>query len=318
MMPKDAAAARRILNVDDTDAGRYAVSRVLKQAGFEVMEAASGEDALRLAAQHPDLILLDVNLPDMSGFEVCRRLKADPGTASIPVVHLSATYVGSSHQVQGMEGGADGYLTHPIEPQVLVATIRVFLRLKATDTELRQANEIILRQAMQDELTGLPNRRLFYDRLNVAMAEARRNTRKLAVVFVDLDHFKSINDRLGHAAGDALLIGIAGRIKCAVREIDTLARMGGDEFALVLPNLESKALAGHAAQRILDALKQEIAVDGAGVQASVSIGIAIFPDDGIDSATLLQGADQAMYRAKQAGRNAYRYWEANPQGETSP
>jgi len=304
---------QRILNVDDTDAGRYAVSHILRQAGYEVMEAANGMDALSLVAQHPDLVLLDVNLPDIDGFEVCKRIKDNPATASIPVVHLSATYVHSKHQVQGMEGGADGYLTQPVEAPVLVATIRAYLRLSAAEKALRQSHAIILQQAMHDELTGLPNRRLFFDRLGVAMAEARRYKRKVAVVFVDLDHFKSINDNLGHAAGDTVLVAVAERIKGAVREIDTLARFGGDEFALVLPQLESKELSGHAARRILDAMRQEIPVDGAGVQVSVSIGIAIFPDDGMDTTTLLQRADWAMYRSKQAGRNTCHHWDANMQ-----
>jgi len=132
---------QRILNVDDTEAGRYAVSRILSKAGYEVMEAANGMDALSLVAQHPDLVLLDVNLPDIDGFEVCKRIKADPATASIPVVHLSATYVAGRHLVQGMEGGADGYLTHPVEAPVLVATIRAYLRLSAAETALRESED---------------------------------------------------------------------------------------------------------------------------------------------------------------------------------
>jgi len=131
----------RILCVDDTEAGRYAVAQVLRQAGFEVIEAASGAEALRLAAQNPDLILLDVNLPDIDGFEVCKRLKAAPASAAIPVVHLSATYVRGDEMARGLEGGADGYLTQPLEPPVLLATVRAFLRLRAVEAGLREAKE---------------------------------------------------------------------------------------------------------------------------------------------------------------------------------
>jgi len=126
----------RILNVDDDDAGRYVITKILTRAGYDVLEAATGRDAVRLAGERPDLILLDVNLPDIHGFEVCNRIKADPRTASIPVVHLSATRVGSADRVVGLEGGADGYLVQPIDPQELVATVRAFLRLKDAEEAL--------------------------------------------------------------------------------------------------------------------------------------------------------------------------------------
>jgi PAS domain S-box-containing protein/putative nucleotidyltransferase with HDIG domain len=132
---------QRILNVGHTDSSRYAIACILNQAGFDVMEAASGKAGLILAAQHPDLILLDVNLPDLSGFEVCKQLKTDPSTCSIPVLYLSAAHVDSEDLVQGMEGGADGYLTQPVEAPLLVARIRAFLRLRDTQAALRESEE---------------------------------------------------------------------------------------------------------------------------------------------------------------------------------
>ncbi len=128
-----------ILNVDDDEASRYAVSRILRQAGFEVMEAANGAEALRLVKENPDLIILDINLPDMSGFEVCRQIKADPATALISVLHLTATYKDSQSMVIGLEGGADGYLTHPVEPPVLVSTVKALLRVRQAEAELQAA-----------------------------------------------------------------------------------------------------------------------------------------------------------------------------------
>jgi diguanylate cyclase (GGDEF)-like protein len=147
--------------------------------------------------------------------------------------------------------------------------------------------------------------------VGLAMAEARRNQHKLAVVFIDLDHFKDVNDRMGHAAGDQLLVAIAARIKAAVREIDTVARIGGDEFAVALPRLESSDMAAHVVRRILAALQPEVCVDGVGLRATSSMGIALYPDHGADSPTLLERADRAMYRSKRSGRNAWHFWDEN-------
>jgi DNA-binding response OmpR family regulator len=130
-----------ILNVDDDDAGRYATSRILRQAGFEVREAVTGAEALQKAAQGPDLVILDVNLPDLSGFEVCRRLKADPATRHLLVLHLSATFLQPGDRIAGLEGGADAYLVHPLDPGELTATVRALLRLKEAEEEVRRSEE---------------------------------------------------------------------------------------------------------------------------------------------------------------------------------
>jgi len=133
-------ARAKILNVDDNEAGRYSSTRLLTQAGFEVMEAATGAEALKLATRIPDLILLDVNLPDMNGFEVCRRLKSEPATCAVPVLHLSATYKDSKHTVNGLEGGADGYLTQPVEPPVLLAHVNALIRSSRLERRLARVN----------------------------------------------------------------------------------------------------------------------------------------------------------------------------------
>jgi PAS domain S-box-containing protein len=149
MTDTDGRAARErihrqvlVLNVDDYEAGRYATSRVLRQAGFEVQEAATGTDALRLvASQHPDLVLLDVNLPDVDGFEVCRQIKTHPDTSTIPVLYLSAAYRTAEHRVQGLDLGADGYLTQPVEPRELVATVNALLRSREVEAAVRESEE---------------------------------------------------------------------------------------------------------------------------------------------------------------------------------
>ena len=131
-----------ILNVDDNGAGLYAKSRVLRHAGFTVIEAQTGEETLALAAEaHPDLVLLDIRLPDMSGFEVCHRLKATPATANLLILHISASFVEVHDKTRGLEGGADGYLTEPVQPEELIATVRAFLRLRRTEAALRESEE---------------------------------------------------------------------------------------------------------------------------------------------------------------------------------
>lgn len=167
-----------VLVVDDTDASRYAIARHLRQAGFEVWEAASGQDALRLAQQQPSLIVLDIKLPDILGYEVCRKLKTDPATAAIPILHISATFQMSADRVRGLEGGADGFLTEPLEPEELVAHVKLLLRLRDTTESLRQSNEQ-LRQAR--------------DQLAVANASLERivqeRTAELRELVADLEYF---------------------------------------------------------------------------------------------------------------------------------
>jgi signal transduction histidine kinase len=131
----------RILNVDDYDPSRYGRTRILRQAGFEVFEATTGNEALRAVEQKPNLVLLDINLPDMSGLEVCRRIKEDPSTASTLILHLTASNMMPEHRAYGLNNGADGYLTEPVDPEVLLATIRSLLRVQAAEEALKRSNE---------------------------------------------------------------------------------------------------------------------------------------------------------------------------------
>jgi len=156
-------------------------------------------------------------------------------------------------------------------------------------------------------LTGLPNRLLFRDRISVALARARRSRRAVAVMFLDLDQFKLVNDTLGHTVGDGLLQAAAERLVSCVRGDDTVARMGGDEFTILLSDLADTRAAATVAQKILDSISRPIEVDGHELFVTTSIGIAIFPDDGMDAETLLKTADRAMYRAKELGRNNYQF-----------
>lgn len=159
--------------------------------------------------------------------------------------------------------------------------------------------------ANYDVLTGLPNRRMFLDRLNVFLSHARRDKHMLAVMFVDLDRFKQVNDSFGHKTGDSLLVAVSERMKRCLRDGDTLARLGGDEFTAILPALDHPGSVINVAQKILDCCTTPVNIDGRELSITASIGIGIFPNDGEDADSLLNKADMAMYRIKEAGRNGY-------------
>ncbi len=191
-------------------------------------------------------------------------------------------------------------------------------RLNETNAQLQReiaerirAEQIITQMAYHDALTGLPNRRLFNDRLAVAMAYAQRNEQKLVLLLLDLDFFKQINDTLGHDVGDQLLKAIGERLNGLIRKSDTIARMGGDEFMLLLTEIEAVEDATTATEKILQGLLQPFVLEQHTLQISASIGMAIYPDDGADAAILMKHADIAMYQVKESGRAGFRQWEEN-------
>jgi diguanylate cyclase (GGDEF)-like protein len=178
--------------------------------------------------------------------------------------------------------------------------------LKRELTQRKQAEEKLARHAYYDNLTDLPNRRLFRSHLRQALTLARRNQRSLAVLFVDLDHFKTINDSWGHAVGDRLLQGAAKWLKSCLRASDVVARLGGDEFIILLPEIAQVEDATTVAKKLLSALRKPFRVEGREIFTSASIGISLYPDDGDDAEILMKKADQAMYCVKQDGRNNHR------------
>jgi diguanylate cyclase (GGDEF)-like protein len=173
---------------------------------------------------------------------------------------------------------------------------------------LQVSREELEHLARHDMLTGLPNRRLFHDRLDHALARARRSGKNLALLFVDLDRFKEINDQIGHDAGDAVLKAVATRLAATTREADTVARLGGDEFVVLLDDPSSQEQVAAIAQKLLDGLKPEIPFESHTLHAVASIGISQYPQDGETATEMLANADRAMYQAKAAGRNCYRFF----------
>jgi diguanylate cyclase (GGDEF)-like protein len=188
---------------------------------------------------------------------------------------------------------------------IAIENVRLYEAAQQELAERKRAEETIRQLAYYDHLTGLPNRVLFYDRLKLALAHAARNKQMLAVMLLDLDHLKEVNDELGHAAGDQLLQAVGDRLTALLRKGDTVARMGGDEFLLILPEITGAQDTHKVAQKVMDAIKEPLVLDDRQLHISTSIGIAVYPDDGEDADTLVKNADIAMYRAKEKGRDNY-------------
>ncbi|HEY0514593.1 MAG TPA: EAL domain-containing protein [Thermoanaerobaculia bacterium] len=240
--------------------------------------------------------------------------------AGAPLERLAEPFVGSSVRLLVLEGkvvrdaemvfrtrnGEGVEVGVSLSPLVDDRKVAVGAVLIARDIRARKrAESQIAYQACHDALTGLPNRMLFNDRLTQALARARRHGGRLAVLFLDLDQFKVVNDTLGHAAGDRLLVEIAGRLQETVRASDTVARVGGDEFTFLLTGVAGGADAARAAQKILEAVSRPLEIDGHRLYVTTSLGISLFPDDGEAAESLLSNADIAMYRAKDLGRNGF-------------
>ena len=194
-----------------------------------------------------------------------------------------------------------------------------YVALFSDITERKQQEERLWRQANFDALTGLPNRALFMDRLSQAIHSARREGWSLALMFIDLDRFKWVNDSLGHEAGDQLLQEVARRLRACARESDTVARLGGDEFTIILPDIDGRSGGAQVAKKVLESLAQPLALAGREEAfTSGSIGIAFYPDDASDADTLLKNADMAMYQVKKSGRNAFAFFAKEMDKKTTP
>lgn len=314
----------KILLIDDSEAQSNQIREALQRLGYEVARAASGITGLHLArTTAPDLVLLDVVMADIDGFAVCRWLKMNAETREIPVIMLTVRSA-LADRVEGLNIGADDYLAKPFEDEELEARIFAALRVKAAHAELRERNqqlESMLHNvealASTDPLTGLFNRRRFADVLKREFAVTKRYRNTLSCLLLDLDHFKSINDRFGHDAGDQVLKEVARRITGSLREVDLAARYGGEEFVVLLPHT-SKTDARIVAERLLkNVRKQEFNFGGELLSVTTSIGCAGNSDVASDNAEeLVKCADIALYEAKNAGRNRVVMFSAPSQERT--
>jgi diguanylate cyclase (GGDEF)-like protein/PAS domain S-box-containing protein len=427
LVPPDSRA--RILVVDDNADMRGYIRRLLEEEGYSVQTAGDGRSAVRIcqvSADRPKLVLADVMMPGVTGFEIVARLRADGRTADLPIILLSAR-AAEEFRVEGARSGADDYVMKPFHARELIARVEAVLHRtaerKRAEARLRQAaavftgtNEAVIIMDAQrrivavnesftritgftpeevlgndptvqqsghqdaafydklwetldqtgywqgeiwnrrksgetypvwenisavkddngalasyvavfsdigsmkaaqerlthiahhDALTDLPNRLLFEARLEQSLAHSQRHRQHVGVLVLDLDHFKLVNDTLGHPAGDRLLQCVAARLKQDMRAEDTVARLGGDEFAIVLDELARAGDAAVVAEKILERIAAPLLVDSRELVTSASIGISIYPEDAQDGEQLVRAADSAMYRAKQRGRHAFEFY----------
>jgi len=302
-------AKAKILLVEDNQTQATLINSFLTGNGYEVVIADNGMSAIRIAkSEKVDIVLLDLVLPDIDGNEVCRWLKLNHDTMAIPIIMLTAK--GESHdKVAGLEAGADDYLHKPFDESELNARIYARLRSKSLQDELRiknhQLENMLTRVetlAIMDSLTGLFNRRRFETLLANEFKKSQRYLHPLSCMIIDVDHFKEINDSFGHQAGDLALREVAQVIQASIREVDTPARWGGEEFVVLSPNTP-KENALRAAERILGSMAAHKFSGIGGRSLSVSIGLAGIPDPSIDTMEkLIHTADLAMYEAKRKGR----------------
>jgi two-component system cell cycle response regulator len=275
--------------------------RQLEARGLRVEEAEDGHQAVRGCRMlRPDVVLLDVEMPGLDGYTVLRILREDAELSEIPVVFLTA-HAETEDVVRGLQLGAHDYLRKPFEPSELIARVSAALRVKSLQDELRRRNAELETVTRTDALTGICNRRHLEERLHGMLAAARRHRQPAAVLMIDVDHFKRVNDTLGHAGGDAVLRQVAERLHRRVRLEDVVGRWGGEEF-VVLSDATDAAAAEVLAGRLLAAVGgSPFAIEGADdVGVTVSIGCAAGTDD---AEALLRRADTALYEAKSNGRN---------------
>jgi diguanylate cyclase (GGDEF)-like protein len=288
--------------VDDSGVVRAILRRHLEEQGYRVVEAEDGVAALQCCrAEHPDAVLLDIEMPGMDGYGVLGELKADPELCDLPVVFLTGR-TDTEDVVEGLRLGAHDYLRKPFEVSELIARVSAAVRVKALQDELRRRNGELDRLSRTDPLTGLGNRRQIEDRIHELASISRRHDETLAALMFDIDHFKRVNDAHGHAAGDAVLREFGARLRRELRDEDVPGRWGGEEFVVLLPatNLAGAAAAGERVRANVATVPFAL---GNGTTATVTVSCGCAIDDGRDPWDLVRRADLALYAAKEGGRD---------------
>ncbi len=285
----------QILVVEDHRSSSQMICAVLEDAGEMVAHPVfSGEEALKhLETQRPHLIMMDVMMPGITGFELCEQVKSNPRLKDIPVIFVTGQS-DSGDIVKGLQLGAVDYVTKPIIPEVLVARVHAHLSISFHKEQLKAL-------ATTDPLTGLYNRKGF----ETALSESVEKEGEFGLIYLDLDHFKPVNDQMGHQAGDLLLQRVAKRLLSTVRTVDIVARIGGDEFVLMVNQVNSRAVVKQVCEKILRSVEAPYTIHGKEVKISATIGATLHPMDADSGHQLIRNADIAMYHAKAKGRNCY-------------
>ncbi len=314
----------KILIVDDRIENLYAIEKILKPLSLTVIKATSGNTAVGLALEHEfSVVLLDVQMPNMDGFEVAALLRENEKSKTTPIIFITSISKEQSHVFEGYETGAVDYLFKPIDERMLKSKVSVFvelylekhkqvnklvIELQQIKLKLEQRNNDLKELARNDPLTNLPNRLQFEEFSKHLISGALRFKRKFALLLIDLDHFKIINDTLGHDIGDLVLKESSSRFLSAIRQGDFVARLGGDEFAILLTDLKNYHQAGLVAKKIVVDAYYPYYISSHELHVGASIGIACFPSAGKTLTDLIKSADIALYKAKSKGRNCIHYF----------
>jgi len=281
-----------IMIVDDVATNVQALASILKD-DYTLKVATNGQTALKLSLQEPipDLILLDVQMPGMSGFDVCKILKSKDSTKDIPVIFVTGNVSDGSEEL-GLNLGAVDYITKPIKEAIVKVRVKTHIDLK-----LMRDNLFLL--AMNDALTSVYNRNFLFNEAERILSRSRRNGELFSVIMLDIDHFKLINDQNGHQVGDDVLKAIANELKVSIRNEDVVARYGGEEFVVILTDCDL-TLAKEKAEYLRVAIEK---LRPNGLKVTSSFGIAVFDNKYVDFDEILKDADDALYEAKDSGRN---------------
>ena len=338
----------RLLIVDDISDNRTILTRRFQRRGFEVVEADSGYVAIELIGRESfDLVLLDVMMPGIDGIETLKRIRSQKSASALPVIMVTAKSE-SENVVDALELGANDYVTKPVDFAVAFARVNTQISRKRAEhqvalanEELRKANEDLERRveertsrlvdanqrlkveiadrqesqarsqylAYHDSLTGLGNRLLFKEQLEEALKDVSVTPHPLAVLFLDLDGFKAVNDTLGHSVGDLLLKSVATKLRDILPRTDRIARLGGDEFAILQISATQPGSSIALAEKIIEVVGQPNSIDGHDVTVGASVGIAVAHPGDMNTENFLKSADLAMYSAKSDGRGTYRMFD---------
>lgn len=295
-----------VLVIDDSPGARHQILDGLKSAGlFQVYhEAESVIDGFKIALNESlDVILCDLDMPGMDGFKFLSMIKTRKELQDIPVILVTGINDQES-KIRGLERGASDYLTKPYDPAELIARVKVQLKIKTLQDSLKKSNQALMELSNTDPLTHLSNRRFLMKTLEKELQRCERSQKPMALIMVDVDHFKPVNDTYGHQQGDVVLQTLADQMKAHLRDYDLAARFGGEEFALVLPET-ALAEAVQVAERLRVAISElRIPADHNEIRLTISLGVATYPHPKVRTVdNLILEADRALYNAKEKGRN---------------